>query len=99
MVSKMKWFLYVLRCADDSFYAGITTDVERRLYEHNNSKLGAKYTKNKRPVSLICTYDFPDRSTASKAEYHFKKLSRKQKQQILDGSKKGPWEETDSDNG
>ena len=75
------WTMYVLTCSDGSFYCGITTNMARRLDEHNGvvSKKGAKYTRSRRPVILFYTEEHPDRSTASKAEAAFKKLSRRQK--------------------
>jgi len=68
-----------VRCSDGTLYTGITTDVTRRLHEHNATKKGAKYTRGRRPVELVYWIDFNDRSTASKAESRFKKLSRKEK--------------------
>ena len=76
----MDWFLYILRCQDNSLYAGITTDVIRRIKEHNESPKGAKYTKARRPVALLVTWPYPNRSMATKAEMHFKKFSRKKKE-------------------
>jgi len=73
------YFLYILQCADDTLYTGITTDLDRRIKEHNNSKLGAKYTKVRRPVKLIYSQEFINRSEASKEESRIKKLSRQQK--------------------
>lgn len=73
------YFLYILQCADDSLYTGITTDLDRKIKEHNNSKLGAKYTKIRRPVKLVFSKEFTDRSQASKEESRIKKLSRQQK--------------------
>ena len=81
------WFLYVVRCADDTLYTGVTTDITRRLHEHNVTKRGAKYTKTRRPVQLIYWVDHKDRSTAQKAERKFKKLSRQQKEAIIDASR------------
>jgi len=77
------WFLYVLRCSDDTLYTGITTDVSRRLNEHNTGSRGAKYTSARRPVELVCWIDFKDRSSAQKAEYKFKQLTRKQKEETI----------------
>ena len=73
------WFLYVVECADNTLYTGITTDTNRRLYEHNCSKKGAKYTRSRRPVSLVYVQSFENRSTAAKAESAFKKLTRQEK--------------------
>jgi putative endonuclease len=81
------WFLYIVHCADGSLYTGITTDVSRRLNEHNTSSKGAKYTKTRRPVKLVYWVDFKDRSIAQKAEYKFKKLTRAQKERIINESK------------
>ena len=73
------YFLYILKCADDTLYTGITTDLERRVAEHNGSKLGARYTKSRRPVELVYTKKFRDRSLASKEESRVKGLSRQEK--------------------
>ena len=74
------WYFYVLLCSDNSLYAGITTDINRRLNEHNSS---SKYTKARRPVELVYQLEFPDRSLASKVEYEFKNLNRKMKMEII----------------
>ena len=86
-----EWHLYVLRCADGSFYAGITTDTERRLNEHNTSPKGARYTRARRPVTLIQSWSVPDRSAATKAELAFKRLSRAQKVALIDGQRHPDW--------
>ena len=78
-----EWFMYVVKCADDTLYTGITTDVTRRLHEHNNTAKGAKYTKKRRPVALLHSVGHSNRSSASRAESKFKKLSRKQKLSII----------------
>ncbi len=70
------WFLYVVKCSDDSYYTGISTDVERRVKEHNGSKKGAKYTSCRRPVSLLAYWEYENRSDATRAEHKFKKQSR-----------------------
>jgi putative endonuclease len=79
----MKWFLYILRCADDTLYVGVTTNMSRRLNEHNTSNKGAKYTKHRRPVKLVYHTQYEDRSSAQKAEYKFRKLTRKRKEEII----------------
>lgn len=73
------YYLYILMCADATLYTGITVDVERRLREHNTSKLGAKYTRGRRPVRLVFLKRFRNRSAASRAEARVKKLSRADK--------------------
>jgi len=79
----MKWFLYVLRCNDDTLYTGITTDPKRRLREHNTNNRGAKYTNSRRPSQLVYCEEYSDRSSAQKAEHAFKKLTREQKEKII----------------
>ena len=71
--------LYILLCADGTFYTGITTDIERRLTEHNGSERGARYTKARRPVTLAYTEICTTRSEAQKREYVVRHLSHTQK--------------------
>ena len=73
-----KYYLYILRCSDNSLYTGITTDTDRRVREHNEGK-GSKYTYSRRPVELIYVHECNGRSEASKEEARIKKLSRLQK--------------------
>jgi putative endonuclease len=73
------WSVYIVRCADNSLYTGITTDLERRLNEHNSTKTGAKYTRARRPVSLVYQETAASRSHASKRELEIKNLTQKQK--------------------
>ena len=77
------WYLYIVECSDGTLYTGSTTDVDRRLREHNNSSRGAKYTKTRRPVKLVYSEVYENRSLAQKAEYKFKKLTRAQKDNII----------------
>ena len=80
----MPYFIYILKCNDDTLYTGITTDVKRRLSEHNSSQKGAKYTKARRPVTLVYTEELADRSSACKREYAIKQLSRDEKKVLID---------------
>ncbi len=73
------YYLYILECADGTLYTGITLDIKRRLQEHNTSKLGAKYTRSRRPVKLFYLKEFTSRSVALKAEFQIKKLPREEK--------------------
>ncbi|CAA6826562.1 MAG: COG2827: putative endonuclease containing a URI domain [uncultured Sulfurovum sp.] len=75
--------LYILKCSDDTLYTGITTNLERRVEEHNNSVKGAKYTRVRRPVALVYSETHADRSSASKREYEIKKMSREKKLQLI----------------
>ncbi len=73
------YYLYILECADKTLYTGITLDLERRVSEHNTSKLGAKYTKARRPLKLVYSKKFKTRSLAQKEESRIKKLKREDK--------------------
>ncbi len=77
------WHVYMVECADGTLYSGITTDVDRRINEHNDSVKGAKYTRAKRPVSLVYREQVADRSAASKREYELKQLSREEKLALI----------------
>jgi len=80
----IQWYVYILRCSDNSLYTGITTDLERRIKEHNNSnKLGAKYTRVRRPVSLVYYEDSLNRKTASQKEYKLKQLTKSKKEKLV----------------
>ncbi len=78
------YHLYILRCADETLYTGITVDVSRRVGEHNTSKLGAKYTRARRPVKLVYSKAFRNRSKASIEEARIKKLSRALKLELIE---------------
>ena len=80
----MSYYVYIVRCSDNSLYTGITTDINRRIHEHNETKKGAKYTKSRRPVSLVYSALIGDRSSAQKEEYRIKKLSKIKKQKLVD---------------
>lgn len=75
-------YFYVLTCRDGSYYGGYTNDLERRIKLHNEGK-GAKYTRGRGPVKLTFYQRFDNKSEAMSAEYHFKRLTRKQKQEFL----------------
>ena len=78
-----EWFVYIVECADGTFYTGITTDLERRVNEHDGGT-GARYTRGRRPVVLRYHESLPDRSRASAREYRIKALSRAGKQRLID---------------
>lgn len=77
-----KWYVYLLRCGDDSLYCGITTDVEKRLEQHRSGK-GAKYTRGRGPLELVYREECPDHSTALKREWAIKALPREEKRKLL----------------
>lgn len=78
------WFVYILKCFDNTFYTGITTDIERRLVEHNTSDKAAKYTRVRRPVEIVYESSFSTRSEACKEEWRIKKLRRKEKEELIE---------------
>lgn len=82
---KKKNYVYILRCADSTFYTGWTTDIEARVNTHNSGS-GAKYTRGRRPVSLVYYEELPDRSAALKREAAIKRLPRKKKLELIAGS-------------
>lgn len=79
----MEWSVYILRCADNSLYTGVTNDLERRIKQHNAERGGAKYTRMRQPVSLVYTEACADRSSAQIREAALKKLTRAEKEALL----------------
>ena len=78
------WFIYIVRCADDTLYTGIAKDVARRIVEHNsNNLLAALYTRGRRPVVLAYKEAVKTRSAAARREYDIKKMTRVGKQALL----------------
>jgi putative endonuclease len=77
------YYVYIVRCSDNSLYTGITLDVKRRIAEHNDSKKGARYTKSRRPVTLVHSEMFDSKSDALKREAYIKKLSREEKNTLV----------------
>ncbi len=78
----MGWALYIVECIDETYYTGITNDIDRRIAQHN-SGAGAKYTKGRAPVRLIYTEYFKNRSEASKRELQVKSLSKDRKTDLI----------------
>tara|TARA_B100001093_G_C26808099_1_gene1006373 strand:- start:1685 stop:1951 length:267 start_codon:yes stop_codon:yes gene_type:complete len=81
------WKVYIVECADGSYYTGITTDTQRRLLEHNYSFKSAKYTRSRRPVRLVYQESVLNRSEASKREYAIKKMKRENKTRLIRSDK------------
>lgn len=79
------WYLYILRCNDGSLYTGITTDIKRRIKEHNN-KSGAKSIKGKLPAVLVYSEEYPNMATAAKREREIKGWKRDNKLLLIAGS-------------
>lgn len=79
-----RWYVYILQCSDNTLYTGITVDLDRRLQEHNqDNKLGARYTRARRPVSLVYRERCSSRSAAAKREAAIRKMSRDKKQALI----------------
>lgn len=82
------WFIYIVRCSDDTLYTGIAKDVARRIVEHNSDhRLAASYTRARRPVTLVYEEAVDTRSAAAKREYEIKRMTRQGKDELL---KSGP---------
>ena len=77
-----QWYLYILRCRDNTLYTGITTDVEKRLEAHRSGK-GAKYTRGRAPLELVYREACGGHSDALKREAEIKKLSRQAKEALV----------------
>ena len=85
----MSWYVYMLRCGDGTLYTGVTDDVERRLAAHRAGK-GAKYTRGRGPLELAYQEEVPDKSAALRREYRIKRLSRPEKEQLIEEAQKAP---------
>ena len=83
-----RYFVYIVECADNTYYTGFTPNLERRLELHNNGK-GAKYTRDRRPVRLAWTKEYKQFKPAFKLEKLIKKLTRKQKELLVGGMRLG----------
>ncbi len=80
----MQYYIYILRCEDNSLYTGITTDVKRRFTEHTSDKLkGAKYTKAHKPIKIEAVWEAEGKSDALKLEHRIKKLNKSEKERII----------------
>lgn len=78
----------MVRCIDTTLYSGITTDLDRRVEEHNSSELGAKYTSKKRPVILVYFEKYAGRGAATKREHQVKHFSKKVKEGLIETARK-----------
>lgn len=83
----MSNYVYILSCADGTFYTGWTTHLEQRVKVHNQGK-GAKYTRSRRPVKLLYWEEYSDKGEALRREAAIKKLTRKQKEELVGGENK-----------
>jgi len=84
------WQVYIVRCQDGSYYTGITTDLARRIAEHNSTGGGARYTRPRRPVNLVYAETAPDRSAASRREYQLKRFTPTMKRALINHGAPSP---------
>jgi putative endonuclease len=82
----MPWFLYLIECSDGSLYTGIATDVDARFEKHLNGT-GARYTRSRKPVRVLASFELEGRSQASRAEYWVKRLSATEKWSLISGER------------
>ena len=85
MTDNNQWFIYMLECADDTLYTGISNDLANRVETHNAGK-GAKYTRSRLPVKLVYSETAPDKGKALQKEHQIKQLSRYEKLNLIQGS-------------
>jgi len=81
----MDWVVYILRCADGTFYIGYARDLEQRVATHNAGR-GAKYTRGRLPVEVVYSEGYPTRSEAMSREAALKKLNRREKEDLIAGA-------------
>lgn len=79
------WYVYIVQCVDSSLYTGVTTDIARRIKEHNETAKGAKYTRHRRPVTLVYFEEADSRSDACRREYAIKKMAPLKKKGLIGG--------------
>jgi putative endonuclease len=84
--STVMFFVYILECNDTSLYTGITNNLKKRILAHNTLKTGAKYTKARRPVTLVYSEEYETKSKALKREAEIKKFTREQKLKLFSTS-------------
>ena len=83
MINQKRWYVYIVECVDGTLYTGVTTDVKRRLHEHNFTKKGAKYTASRRPVELVACKPIKSKKAAYRLEYQVKKKRKTEKIRFL----------------
>ena len=82
-IAKNIWHVYMVRCSDGTLYTGITNDLEKRIEAHNSGKDGARYTRSRRPVTLVYSKQAESKSAAARLEYQTKKLKRLKKKKLI----------------
>ncbi|MGD8559860.1 MAG: GIY-YIG nuclease family protein [Gammaproteobacteria bacterium] len=88
---KLPWHVYMVRCSDNSLYTGIAKSLEKRLQEHNgDNRNGARYTRSRRPVTLVYHESHASRAQAARREVEIKRMSKKHKEALVFSSKSAP---------
>lgn len=82
-MKKVPYFVYIVRCADGTLYTGTTNDIARRVTMHNTAKTGAKYTRYRRPVTIVHSEKYDTKSEALKREYAIKQLTKTEKEKLI----------------
>ena len=77
-----RWYVYLLRCSDNSLYCGITTDLKRRVQEHS-AGIGSRYTRSRRPVRLVWSFGALRRTVANREEFRIKRMSKQAKEILV----------------
>ncbi|MGN0395892.1 MAG: GIY-YIG nuclease family protein [Coprococcus sp.] len=80
-----KNYVYIVKCSDGSYYTGWTTNLEKRLKEHNTGERGAKYTRGRRPVTLVYYEEYETSNEARSREWHIKQMTRNEKEKLVFG--------------
>lgn len=81
-----RWHVYIVRCSDGSLYTGIARDIDRRMRQHNSAgAAGARYTRGRRPVVVVYSEPWETRSQASRRECEIKRMSRREKEFLIEG--------------
>ncbi len=83
MMKKVPYFVYIVRCSDGTLYTGTTNDIKRRITMHNTTKTGAKYTRYRRPVTIVHSEKYDTKSEALKREYIIKQLTKTEKEKLI----------------
>lgn len=83
--SREMYIVYILECADGTLYTGVTNDIEKRLLAHNSGVTGARYTRGRRPVTVVYTEECGSKGEALRREAAVKKLDRGQKMELIAG--------------
>jgi len=90
----MSWYVYIVRCRDNTLYCGITKSVEKRVHEHNTSKKGAKYTRGRRPVTLVWWREVHEIRMACSLECEIKSMPKKDKERMVKENLDCPYQES-----